>query len=270
MALYVVLLDDSTGTEDIITQLDNNAMMRGHGDPTGVVAAGLAGVLYWDEDNEVHYRAKTADGTAPGTTWELQNFVTANASLLVRGLVKLADVSDVSDGSDNTLAVTPFGLAQVYAKAGSNDDIDELTGLTTPLTMGQGGTGANSVLGFVTNFLPATANKAGYSLSSDGLGVLSWILGSKFRSVVEPVSNTLMQIGSLYNLVNDSITIRMPTGQSDGDFVGFSVGNISNVLIHCTDGSKIEDSTEDYQIDKPFCSPFKLVWNATRSSWKVG
>ena len=65
-------------------------------------------------------------------------------------LLYIVDVSDTTDGSGGTSKKVTVGtLLTNYALKGANSDITSLTGLTTPLSVAQGGTGAATLTGIL-------------------------------------------------------------------------------------------------------------------------
>lgn len=65
-------------------------------------------------------------------------------------LLHIVDVSDTTDNAAGTSKkITRANLVGGLASSGANSDITSLTGLTTPLTVAQGGTGAATLTGIV-------------------------------------------------------------------------------------------------------------------------
>ena len=62
----------------------------------------------------------------------------------------VVDVSDLTDGSDGTSKkITRSNLVSGLAASGANSDITSLSGLTTPISVAQGGTGAATLTGIL-------------------------------------------------------------------------------------------------------------------------
>jgi hypothetical protein len=95
--------------------------------------------------------------------------------------------------------------AMSAAKSGANSDITSITGLTTPLTTAQGGTGAASLaaatiatLGYTT-----TATAAGTTTLTASSTATQFFTGSTTQTVVLPVTSTLTQ-GQQFTIHNNS------------------------------------------------------------------
>jgi len=87
-----------------------------------------------------------------------------------------ADVTTVAgDSADIQLLADNIATIAAKANAGANSDITSLSGLTTPLSVGQGGTGANTLTGYVkgagTTALTASSTIPNTDIS--GLGTMS-------------------------------------------------------------------------------------------------
>lgn len=90
-----------------------------------------------------------------------------NGSIVMRGnngvsIVGTGDIIFINTQQDVTNTATP-------RFAGLN--------LTAPLTVSQGGTGANTAQGALTNLLPSTGQVSGYVLSTTGTGQFYWGVG---------------------------------------------------------------------------------------------
>jgi hypothetical protein len=87
-----------------------------------------------------------------------------------------SDVTTVAgDSADIQLLADNIATIAAKANAGANSDITSLSGLTTPLSVGQGGTGANTLTGYVkgagTTALTASSTIPNTDIS--GLGTMS-------------------------------------------------------------------------------------------------
>lgn len=162
-------------TDDFLTallQVDGRCPIKYAGDPTGVVASGFAPVFLINLINGDLYYCSAADGTADGTIWNLVNLNVFPASTTEVGVTRFATDDDFDDES-NTVAVTPYSLEGRYAAQGDNADITSLSGLTTPVTVGQGGTGVDTLSGFINSLLPTQTSNATLYLTTNGTDV-SW------------------------------------------------------------------------------------------------
>jgi len=87
----------------------------------------------------------------------------------------IVDVSDTTDGATGTSKkITRTNLIGGLATSGANSDITSLTGLTTPLTVAQGGTGAATL----TGILLGAGTSAVTALSSSGTGNVVRVAGA--------------------------------------------------------------------------------------------
>lgn len=90
------------------------------------------------------------------------------------------------------------------AAGGANDDITALSGLTTPLSVGQGGTGANTAPGAMRNLLPlAQIKTAAWSIAAADLARKFVFTGTAAAIVPLPAGSTL-QAGFFVQLRNVS------------------------------------------------------------------
>jgi hypothetical protein len=87
-----------------------------------------------------------------------------------------ADVTTVAgDSADIQLLADNIATIAAKANAGANSDITSLSGLTTPLSVGQGGTGANTLTGYVkgAGTTALTASSTIPNTDITGLGTMS-------------------------------------------------------------------------------------------------
>jgi len=87
-----------------------------------------------------------------------------------------SDVTTVAgDSADIQLLADNIATIAAKANAGANSDITSLSGLTTPLSVGQGGTGANTLTGYVKGTGTAALTAASTIPNTDitGLGTMS-------------------------------------------------------------------------------------------------
>lgn len=76
--------------------------------------------------------------------------LTELTSIASTDVAYVVDVSDTTDGANGTSKkITVANLTALKAAVGANSDITSLTGLTTPLTVAQGGTGAATLTGIL-------------------------------------------------------------------------------------------------------------------------
>ncbi len=125
-----------------------------------------------------------------------------DASLSVKGKIQLATSAEVSTGTDSAKAVTPAALKPALdaklnasgalaaigaAASGANSDITSLSGLTTPLSVAQGGTGRTTAVS-----------------SSDALAVMYALLYCRSQSRASgPIPS-----GYIFSLLTDELATK--------------------------------------------------------------
>jgi len=146
----------SSSFQDFVNQVDVRCPVHGSGPPTSVVAAAFVPIFYIDDDTEnLWYASQTGD--ASSAVWNEINLTVFDASTTQVGITRYATDADFADES-NECAVTPFILLGRYAATGDNDDITQISGLTTPLSALQGGTGLAGAGNVAGNILVATGS----------------------------------------------------------------------------------------------------------------
>ena len=97
------------------------------------------------------------------------------------------------------------------AKSGANSDITSITGLTTPLTTAQGGTGATSLAAatIATQGYTTTATAAGTTTLTVSSTQLQFFTGTTTQTVTLPVASTLTagQRFEIHNNSTGSVTV---------------------------------------------------------------
>lgn len=267
MSYFVLDLNSSSTFVEALEQIDESINQLSTGDPNGVKSAGKPGIFCFDTTNGVLYLATEADGTILGTTWVVQDFDIEEATNTVLGLIRIANLSETATGTDQEKAVTPYGAAQTYAKKGSNSDITQLTGLTTPLSEAQGGTAASSFLNALIANLPSDTSKANFTLTTDGADNLSWqtpLTGLPFHHT----SNGSLVSGSVNSIGANSLTLNLPASPAVGERVGIIVGSSVTGIVIGRGGNKIESLTQDMSIDFDKIS-FELVYINSSVGWRV-
>jgi hypothetical protein len=170
-----------------------------------------------------------ADGIAL-TDAATVNQIPSSASFLLKAS-NLSDVANATTARGNLTA----------AKSGANSDITSLTGLTTPLTVAQGGTGAatltanNVLLGNGTSAPQAVApSTAGNVLTSDGTTWTSVAGAYPLTSgtAVASTSGTSIDFTSIPSWVK-RITVM---------FDGVSTNGTSSLLVQLGDSGGIENT----------------------------
>lgn len=268
MPYFTLTIASGTNFGNILTQVDNNEPMTYAGNPQGNRASPRAGISCWDSVGMQNYICTATDGSTnpANTTWQAQNLTVVPATTTISGTVILADDSTAIAGTDAVKALTTHAAAAAFAKKGTNSDITRLTGLTTYLTEGQGGTGFPTVLAAIKAAMPPMVN--GQFITNDGSNFL-WSVPN-VDTVSAPTTNTALVVQSFNLLAQDGITLTMPTSPGLGSQVRFAtIGTISNITLHCPGGEKIMGLAGDMTVDVSDYR-FTFEWTgATRGWWLV-
>jgi hypothetical protein len=135
----------------------------------------------------------------------------------------------------------------VAARSGSNTDITSLSGLTTPLSAGQGGTGANSLVNAgidLVTFTSTPTAAATTTLLSTSNSV-QFFTGTTTQTIVLPVASTMV-LGQRFTIHNNS-TDALTVNSSGANLVGTVQPNIT-VVITCISTSGTSAASWDYDI----------------------
>lgn len=105
--------------------------------------------------------------------------LTVLTSIASNDLVPVVDISDTTGGAAGTTKqITRANLVVNLAASGANSDITSLTGLSTPLSVAQGGTGAATL----TGILLGAGTSAVTALSSSGTGNVARVSSPAFTT----------------------------------------------------------------------------------------
>jgi len=158
-----------------------------------------------------------ADGIAATDATTLTQVNTAIATALLKAS-NLSDVANATTARGNLTA----------AKSGANSDITSLTGLTTPLTVAQGGTGAATLTGVVKG-----SGTSALSAATAGTDYVSPSVATTF-SKQQIIGNATLTDGATisWNLADaqvatvtlaDNRTFNAPTNMVNGGFYALAV-----------------------------------------------
>lgn len=154
-------------------------------------------------------------------------------------LLKASNLSDVAD-----VATSRGNLSA--AKSGANSDITSLTGLTTPLSIAQGGTGATTLAGAniavtnTTNTFSATQTFNG-STSSKAMNVINIaeatyiVAGAPTATTTYYVNNGSVQYYTSNATTNFTLNMAFSSGTSMN--TALAVGDTITVTLMVTNGS---------------------------------
>jgi hypothetical protein len=142
---------------------------------------GVTSAIQTQLDAKVDENAAITGATNTKITYDAKGLVTAGAALAASDLPTGIDATKIADGSvTNTEfqyinTVTSDVQTQLNGKAssGSNSDITSLSGLTTALSIGQGGTGQTTAQTARNALLPTQTSNNNRFLRTDGTDV-SW------------------------------------------------------------------------------------------------
>jgi hypothetical protein len=164
MTWYVLDETNSTSYLSTLQQIDVVLPMHFTGNPNGVVTAAQPGIPGFDTAGGNAW-ISTGPANTPTTTWsQISLSGNGNASTSSPGIVQLATAAQTASGISTSLAVTPYGAAQTYATLGANSNITSLSGLTTPLSEAQGGSGLDASA--ASNGQLLIGNGSGFSLAA--------------------------------------------------------------------------------------------------------
>jgi hypothetical protein len=133
----------------------------------------------------------------------------------------------------------------VAARSGSNTDITSLSGLTTPLSAGQGGTGATSLVNAgidLVTFTSTPTAAATTTLLSTSNSV-QFFTGTTTETIVLPVASTMV-LGQRFTIHNNS-TGALTVNSSGANLVGTVQPN-TTVVITCISTSGTSAASWDY------------------------
>lgn len=123
----------------------------------------------------VDFTSATYDTLKAGTfegnlTGNVTGTVSGNAGTVTNGIytttTSLPNVTSVNS--------TTIPASATLVVSGANSNITSITGLTTALSIAQGGTGATTAMTAATALLPSQTSNSGKYLTNDGAGTLSW------------------------------------------------------------------------------------------------
>ena len=137
---------------------------------------GVTSAIQTQLDGKVDENAAITGATKTKITYDSKGLVTAGADLAASDLPTGIDAAKIADGSvSNTEfqyinSVTSNVQTQLNSKAasGANSDITSLSGLTTALSIGQGGTGQTTANAALNALLPTQSGNTNKFLKTDG------------------------------------------------------------------------------------------------------
>lgn len=159
--------------------------------------------------------------------------VNSLAGTTVVGITYLSYTENTHAGATISVGaqISPGGSEPVLtglATSGANSDITSLTGLTTPLTLAQGGTGVNAAS--VTALLTDLTVQAGSKLLSSGTGTVS-TPNITANSIV--VTSLMTPGGTRTGFAGYKVTALTPG--TPGSFVLTAIDDSGSTLGSCTD-----------------------------------
>jgi len=138
------------------------------------------------------------------TNTKVTDLTVLNATPDSGDIFYLTDVSDTTDGAAGTSKqITRTNTIGGLATSGANSNITSLTGLTTPLTVAQGGTGAATL----TGILLGAGTSAVTALSSSGTGNVVRVAGATLTTPTLGVALATSLNGLVVTTTTGTITL---------------------------------------------------------------
>jgi hypothetical protein len=208
--------------------------------------------------------------------------IPATKSALLTSIGALASANNFSDIGNASTARTNLGLGTAatqnstsFAGSGANSNITSLTGLTTPLTTGQGGTGSSSttycnLTTNVTNTLPVANGGTG----STTLAANAVLLGnstSALQTVAPSTSgNVLTSNGTIWQstALNAGITLLGTITTTTGTSVSLSSLTLTSYkqILFVFNGVSTSGTTGNFTLTDPNATVIALTSNPGSAS----
>jgi hypothetical protein len=170
----------------------------------------------------------------------------AQAQTFTNGVVLGVDLP-VSDGGTGASTAATARANLVAAQSGSNTDITALSGLTTPLSAAQGGTGATSLVNAGIDLVTfnTTATAAGTTTLTSTSPSVQFFTGTTTQTIVLPVASTMV-LGQRFTIHNNS-TGSLTVNSSGANLVGTVTAN-TTVIVTCISTTGTSAASWDYDV----------------------
>jgi hypothetical protein len=157
------------------------------------IATALTGSLAADGQTTATGNLKMGSNRVTGLADGIASTDAATVNQIPSGALFLLKASNLSDVANATTSRTNL----VAAKSGANSDITSLTGLTTPLTVAQGGTGAATLT--ANNVLLGNGTSAPQVVAPSTSGNILTSNGTTWVSSALPAGSVLQVVSATYS-----------------------------------------------------------------------
>jgi len=158
---------------------------------------------------------------------------------------------------------TTIPSSSTLVTSGANSSITSLTGLTTALSISQGGTGATTASTAAAALLPSQTSNSGKYLTTDGSGNLSWASVSGYSAPT--IGSTSIASGSTVTTIA-GLTLSSPTINTPTLTLSTSSSTSNGVISWDTTNKKLQVGNGSATVD---IKPYVVNQTAITSSYTL-